>query len=233
MNYVILAAGRGERLRADGIETPKPLVCIDGVPLVKRLIDLFRSTGGEEIVVVVNKADSEVICYLDGVKNSEFPGLTIIVDSPPTPVVSLMLATRALPTDSAFIASTVDTVFNEKSFQKYVREAETFIHRSHGIFAVTEYVDDEKPLWIETDSQGNIANFSSNNTAGCKYVSAGVYGLSTACLSLLERCVEGGMTRLRDFQQALLNNGYQIKAFDMGKVVDIDRVTDLRAAQSI
>lgn len=54
MNYGIIAAGEGSRLQQEGVSLPKPLVEIDGKPMIKRLIDIFISCNATTISVIVN-----------------------------------------------------------------------------------------------------------------------------------------------------------------------------------
>ncbi|NOZ82476.1 MAG: NTP transferase domain-containing protein [Euryarchaeota archaeon] len=56
MKAVVLAAGRGERLRSS---TPKPLVKLFGVALIDRVIENLRSAGVSEIVVVCSHPEVE------------------------------------------------------------------------------------------------------------------------------------------------------------------------------
>lgn len=57
---VILAAGKGTRLRAEGEELPKPLHVVGGMPLIKRTI-LTLGTAGVTKVVVVTGYQAEAI----------------------------------------------------------------------------------------------------------------------------------------------------------------------------
>ena len=41
MDYAIIAAGEGSRLAQEGVKWPKPLVRLNGVALIDRLIDVF------------------------------------------------------------------------------------------------------------------------------------------------------------------------------------------------
>ena len=55
MNYAIIAAGEGSRLVQEGVALPKPLVDLDGRPMIRRLIDIFLSCDAERISIIVNE----------------------------------------------------------------------------------------------------------------------------------------------------------------------------------
>lgn len=61
MDAVILAAGRGERVRDLAPEFHKPLLPIDGTPLVCRAVDLALEAGVHTPVVVVAPSNAEAI----------------------------------------------------------------------------------------------------------------------------------------------------------------------------
>ncbi len=55
---VLLAAGRGERMRPLTDETPKSMLAVGGVPLLERILEqTLRLTGGEVVVVTGYRAD--------------------------------------------------------------------------------------------------------------------------------------------------------------------------------
>lgn len=66
MDAVILAAGRGERLRDLAPAFHKPLLPIDGTPLVCRAVDLAYRAGVEWPVVVVAPQNAEIISSVLG-----------------------------------------------------------------------------------------------------------------------------------------------------------------------
>lgn len=54
MNAIILAAGKGSRMRKDGYSTPKPLLPILGVPNLERTVWMLHEFGIEDITVLCN-----------------------------------------------------------------------------------------------------------------------------------------------------------------------------------
>ncbi len=52
MNAIIMAAGFGSRMAPVTLDTPKPLVKVNGVRFIETLIDSFLSKGIEDIVIV-------------------------------------------------------------------------------------------------------------------------------------------------------------------------------------
>ncbi|HET6655296.1 MAG TPA: nucleotidyltransferase family protein [Gammaproteobacteria bacterium] len=61
---MILAAGRGERLRPLTDHTPKPLVEVGGKPLIEWHIERLRATGITDLVVNVSWLKSQLIEFL-------------------------------------------------------------------------------------------------------------------------------------------------------------------------
>ncbi|UVE52422.1 sugar nucleotidyltransferase (plasmid) [Haloferax larsenii] len=61
MQAVLLAAGKGTRLRPLTDDRPKALVEVDGVPLVERCLDHLRALGASEVTLVVGYLKAQVI----------------------------------------------------------------------------------------------------------------------------------------------------------------------------
>ena len=70
---IIMAAGEGTRLRPLTLTTPKPLIPVNGVPMIESCIDALRENGITEIYVVVGYK-KEQFAYLP----AKYPGLTLI-----------------------------------------------------------------------------------------------------------------------------------------------------------
>jgi hypothetical protein len=64
-----------------------------------------------------------------------------------------------------------------------------------------------------------------------RYISGGIYGLTPRSLTTLQRCIERGESRMRNFQRALVHDGLLLKAFPFSKVLDIDHASDIQKAE--
>jgi hypothetical protein len=131
------------------------------------------------------------------------------------------------------VLTTVDTIFREAEFCAYVQAFQAIVARKEadGLMGVTDYIDDEKPLYVETDGQLGITGFL-DRCDHPHYISGGIYGLTPRSLATLQRCVERGESRMRNFQRALIADGLRLRAYPFSKVLDIDHAEDIRKAES-
>jgi glucose-1-phosphate thymidylyltransferase len=61
MKAIILAAGKGTRLRPVTLTTPKPLVPVANRPLIAYALDMIKGGGMTEVGIVVNSLDSVLV----------------------------------------------------------------------------------------------------------------------------------------------------------------------------
>ena len=223
MRFGIISAGEGSRLASEGFSQPKPLVPICGVPMIERLARIMMDCGAERIAVIVNGENPETVSLLKSLP------VNLVVKKTPTPMHSMMELAPYLEGDR-FCVTTVDTVFSESRFHAMMDEFSGSC--MDGLMGVTSLIDDEKPLYVDADSDMMIRGFHDSQD-GCTFVSAGIYALKAEALKVLERCVDSGQTRMRYFQRQLLEAGMRLKAFDMGQVVDVDHISDVARAQEI
>lgn len=235
MRYAVIAAGEGSRLAAEGIAEPKPLVRIGGEPLIDRLIRVFMANDAEEIVVICNDLTTQVSLHLvelqrDGLKGRPVP-LRFIVKSTPSSMHSFFEISEFL-TGGPFCLTTVDTIFRESEFCEYIQAFRRAVEDDglDGLMGVTDYIDDEKPLYVETSADLDITGFL-DCSSECRYISGGIYGLTPRAIDTLLGCMERGESRMRNFQRALIADGRRLKAYPFTKVLDIDHSADIKKAE--
>lgn len=231
MNYGIIAAGEGSRLVEEGVAYPKPLVPLDGKPMIGRLIDIFIRNGADRICIIVNEQMREVADYLRGLAMELPVEMSLVVKSTPSSMHSFYELGSLLKGHGRFIVTTVDTIFHEDDFERYVAAYTAAPKEVDGMMAVTGFIDDEKPLYVATDDTGRITSFLDSAEPGVNYVSGGIYGLNDRAVDVLDGCLSEGMSRMRNFQRALVKAGLDLRAFDMGKIIDVDHAGDIRKAE--
>lgn len=234
MKFAIIAAGDGSRLAQEGVTEPKPLVKVRGERLIDRLIRIFMGNNATEIVVICNEQMSDVASHLKMIQDKGLNGLPVplrfVVKSTPSSMHSFY-ELRNFLRDDPFILTTVDTIFDESEFHDYVLFFQDKIAQgTDALMGVTDYIDDEKPLYVGVDNVMRINGYYDTPQADSHFISAGIYGLTAPSLDILEACIEKGESRMRNFQRALVAAGLQIEAYPLTKVFDIDHINDIRKA---
>lgn len=228
MNYAIIAAGEGSRLVQEGVQLPKPLVNLCGTPMIKRLIDIMMSCNPESLSIIVNEQMTQVREYLESL-TLPVP-FRLVVKTTPSSMHSFYEVSRHFGSGK-FVLTTVDTIFRPEDFRKYV-EAFEADDNADGYMAVTSFIDDEKPLYIDVDSRMRITAFADKPFPGVKYISGGIYGLRPQALEVLRHCMDSGVSRMRNYQRALVEAGEDLKAFPFPKIIDVDHAGDIATAEA-
>ena len=233
MKYAIIAAGEGSRLAQEGVKEPKPLVMVGGERLIDRLLRIFMDNGAEEIAVICNDMTTLVSKHLEEIRQQGLGGrqvpLRYIVKSTPSSLHSFYELTSLLG-DGKFVLTTVDTIFREDEFARFVSAFEA--SEADGCFPVTDYIDDEKPLYVGVGDDMTMSGFF-DEPHDCRYISAGIYGLRSSAKDIARQQIERGTSRMRNFQRALVAAGLDIKAHPFSKVLDIDHREDIEKAEEL
>ena len=232
MKYAIIAAGEGSRLAQEGVLSPKPLVEVGGERLIDRLLRIFLANGATEVVAICNEQMTEVRARLEQIQTAGLVPLKFVVKSTPSSMHSMWELSRWLR-DEPFVLTTVDTIFREEEFQTYVADFLQLVGcgEADGLMGVTDYIDDEKPLYVSTDDDLAITGFL-DRCETPRYISGGIYGLTPRSIETLRRCIERGESRMRNFQRALIADGLRLKAWPFSKVLDIDHASDIVKAET-
>lgn len=229
MKFAIISAGEGSRLAQEGVQLPKPLVQLNGMAMIDRLLHIFAKNGAEQVVVIINNEVAQTKEHLALLKKvSEVP-LEVIVKTTLSSMHSFYELSTYLK-DDKFCLTTVDTIFREEEFSRFIEAFKA--SDKDGLMAVTDYIDDEKPLYISTDEELNITGFHDARTPDCRYISGGIYCLTPKSIDTLQRCMENGMSRMRNFQRQLVADGLHLGAYPFSKILDVDHASDIEKAEA-
>jgi len=228
MEFAIIAAGEGSRLRKEGFNLPKPLLPLHGVPLIERLIRVFAAEGAKQVHVIINRQSPELKLFLE-TGAFEVP-IVLIEEDTESSLHSFALLVENSPNWSSCCLTTTDTVFRPHEFHAYL-EAFQQQQDADAFMAVTPFIDDESPLYVHTDQKLRIEAFLDKASEDTKYVSGGIYCFRQPAMDCALRSVAAGNSRMRNFQRALLESNLRVNAFVFEKVVDIDHLKDRIVAE--
>ena len=48
---------------------------------------------------------------------------------------------------------------------------------------------------------------------------------------MVKECIDNGVSRMRNFQRALVSSGLKLKAYSIDKIIDVDHAEDIATAQ--
>jgi NDP-sugar pyrophosphorylase family protein len=226
MKAGIIAAGLGERLSRAGISGPKPLVRVNGVPLIEHTLHAIRAAGVREVVCIINEASSAVATYCQ----EHIPDLPVqfIHRTTPSSMESLFALAPQLGED-VFLLLTVDAIVAPAALRDFVRAAAA--RAADGVLAVNDFIDDEKPLHVACGRDGRISAIG-DPAANSALITAGFYVLHPRICAEIDAARAAGFTALRQFLAHLVARGYRLYGERVPKCVDVDRPEDIATAEA-
>lgn len=235
MKFAIIAAGEGLRLAAEGVKEPKPLVTVGGERLIDRLIRIFMANNADEVDVICNDHTNLVSQHLLYIEENGLHGfpipLQMHVKNTPSSLHSFYALKPFLGT-SPFVLTTVDTVFRENDFKLFVEAVgKAFAEGYDGVMGVTANLEQERPLYVETDEGGVISNFSDKPASSRAYIAAGVYAFTSKVFDSLAASLQRGDVHRRQFLRKLIDDKMRLKALPFSKILDIDHAADIKKAE--
>ena len=169
MKAVIMAGGRGERLRPITDFIPKPMIDINGKPVLEHVVNLCKKNGITEFIFTLCYLPEKITSYFgDGSKFGV--DINYVYEKPDRPLGTaggIILAKRYLD-DNTFIVTSGDVLrkLNIKDIVKYHLEKKAFttlnVYKRFGpnpksmiLFnqekRITEFVERPKPEQLKED----------------------------------------------------------------------------------
>lgn len=185
MITVIMAGGKGTRIQSIASDIPKPMIPIDGMPVLEREILSLRDQGFTDIIITVSHLGSVIMDYFgDG---SRF-GVSIQYYNENTPLgnAGALFKLRDRLTES-FLLLNADAIF-DVDFNRFVS-----FHRSHGGLVTLFTHPNNHPYdsgLIIADKQGVVESWLSKEDHRPKYyknrVNAGLHVIDPSILEQID-----------------------------------------------
>jgi NDP-sugar pyrophosphorylase family protein len=227
MKAGLIAAGLGERLREAGITRPKPLVEVAGRPLIDHVLDAVAAAGIDEVACIFNAEADAVDAHCRARRGG--PRLHIVRRTTPSSMESLFTLAPLLR-DGPSLVLTVDAVFAPAVLRDFLAAAAACADPD-AVLAVTDFVDDEKPLRIALAPDGRVTALG-DDAAASPLATAGFYVFHPRVFQEIDAARAARFTALRHYLRHLLLRGYRVFGARTGKTVDVDRPRDIAAADA-
>lgn len=220
----VIAAGLGERLQGAYPGLPKAMVRVAGRPLCHWTADALCAAGATSILLAHNSTGRAI---RDSV-SSAFAGVrwSFIEADTASSWETFRLVCAALAGEAeGFVVSTVDALIPPSEARRF--SAAIARSKADAALALTEFVDDEKPLWVDVDSAGRVIAMGEDATQR-RFVTCGLYYMTRETANDLP--APDSYSSLRAYLTVLAKQAH-VLGVPLAKTVDIDRPADILAAE--
>lgn len=228
MELAILGAGESSRIKAEGLKSSKHLIKIDGEYLIERIIRIARNNGAQRVNCIINTQEPELKDFL--LSTSFGIPLKLFVKDTPSSMHSLFELSPYLMY-APFCLATTDSVFPENEFRDFINYS-LLEDAADGVLAVTNYIDDEKPLCVSMNNKDEIIRFS-DSKEGFYRATGGIYYFSPSIFKEMNPALKAGISRLRNYLKLLISQNYILKGFSFSKIIDVDHISDIPKAEAL
>lgn len=191
MKTVISAGGKGTRISSVASDIPKPMIPIDGVPVLEREIMSLRNQGFDDIIITVSHLGNIIMNYFgDGSKVSPVTGepfgvkIEYFYEETPLGTAGALFKLKDKLTED-FLLLNADAVF-DVDFNRFVR-----FHKEHGGLVTLFTHPNSHPYdsaLIITNSDGSVNQWLTKEDERPDYyknrVNAGLHVISPKVLDI-------------------------------------------------
>jgi dTDP-glucose pyrophosphorylase len=227
---VILAAGRGTRMRELTAEVPKPMIAVRGKPVLQHIIEGLRDTGVREFLIIVGyRADAVRHFFGDGsLYNIAIQYTTQTVQDGTGRVVDLA---RDFVGDRPFILSYGDILVDPVNYKRVVDlpddcEAIITVTRGEDVSkGGAVFVDEHMELVdLREKSQPGQLGWSELSQHAVPFYNAGLYAFRPSIFEFIAKLEPSprGEYELTDAIRDLAQSGKKVKAVELtGEWADV------------
>ncbi len=231
---VLLAAGRGTRMGDLTAATPKPLLPLQGMPILEHILRSMRDAGIERFVVVTGYLADRIEEYF-----GNGAGLDVRIDyrrqRDPSGTAAALRLTRDIVESEPFALSWGDILVEPET---YARLTATYRERPvAGLVAVNDVDDPWRGAAVYFDADRRIREIVEKpprGTSNTRWNNAGIFALDPIVFAYIERLPrsERGEFELPQAFATMIAEGHDLRALPVrGYWSDLGTPEDLYAAE--
>ncbi len=181
MQAIILAGGKGERLRAEVPDLPKPLAPINGRPFLEYQMSYWIAQGVDRFVLSVgNKA--QMVIEKIGNRFGDAAVAYAVEDRPQGTGGAVLLAIRQLPKNEPFLVLNGDTYFDVPLADVRCFHEE---RRSDWTLGLFQTEDAKRYMGVELDEDARLVSLVASAPQREVWANGGVYLISLGVLDAI------------------------------------------------
>ena len=223
IDAVLMAGGKGERLRPFTEKTPKPLLKMQGKPIIDYIVEHIISFGVKNISVTVNYLKEQIEEHFAEPKD----GIQVKCFSEPRflGTIGSIVYVENLESDTILLMnSDAITDLDLEEFYLHFQE-----HNADMSIAAIPYTI-SVPYGILDLEGRNVKRVFEKPTYNY-YANTGIYFIKRELLKLIP---PGELFNATDFMEILMNNGYKVVRFPLnGTWIDIGNPQEYQKAKEI
>lgn len=236
MKAIILAAGKGTRLKELTKDTPKPMIEVAGKPVCEQVMRRIQLAGIDDFILVTKYLSHKVREYFgDG---SRF-GMRVqyVEQGDDYGTGAAFLCARELAGNTASLMTFSDVVMPACNYEGAVRTHE--LRRGGGVITVNEVPDPCRGADVQLDNEGKVVRIVEKPPAGTKekYLnSSGLFVFEPVLFDYLAAIQPSprGEYEMPDAMNAMAHDGIPIYAYFLqGYWKDVGTIEDLRIATEL
>jgi dTDP-glucose pyrophosphorylase len=219
---VLLAAGRGTRMRELTTDLPKPMIEVRGKPVLQHIVEGLREAGARQFLIIVGyRADAVQHFFGDGSRyNIGIQYATQTVQDGTGRVVELA---RNFAGDSPFVLSYGDILVDPANYKRLVDLSQDI----EAIISVTRGEDVSKGGAVFVNEHMELVDLREKVKSGgptSPWYNAGVYAFRPSIFEFTAKLKPSprGEYELTDAIRALAQSGKKVKALELtGEWADV------------
>ena len=219
---VLLAAGRGTRMRELTADLPKPMIEVRGKPVLQHIVEGLRDAGVRQLLVIVGyRADAVQNFFGDGSRyNIEIQYTTQAVQDGTGRVVDLA---RNFAGDSPFVLSYGDILVDPANYKRLLNLPQDV----EAIISVTRGEDVSKGGAVFLNEEMELVDLREKSKPGeptSPWYNAGIYTFRPSIFEFTAKLKSSarGEYELTDAIRALAHSGKKVKALELtGEWADV------------
>lgn len=222
IDVVIMAGGKGTRLRPLTNEIPKPLLKVAEKPIIEHNIDRLISYGIDDFWLSINYLGDQLKAYF---KDGREKGVQIeyITEDKPLGTVGAVKKIKTFQHDSVLITNS--DILTNLDYEDFYQD---FIQSNADLSVVTIPYEVLIPYAVLETKEGQVMSFKEKPTY-TYYSNGGIYLVKKHLLDLIP---DNEFYNATDLMEALITNGKKVKSYPLrGYWLDIGKHEDFTKAQ--